>query len=540
MRQSTARIFDPNYLVQQYESYKNDGRNLISMMRSKGIDKRVRDEMRIFLAEKQSDLFKKSANAQKEVTRYGSPLTASAFASDSLGIYNPDTIPITTYDKMKADPQIAIGLSVIKMPIYSLGWNIECDDPDIREFIKIILKPVWKKLLRSMLTAIDYGFASHEKIWWLYPFDISTISPNGRKKTHFKGKAEVYKKIKPHYPGSIKIRTDSKTDDFLGIVQSIGGQDTSLDADKCFLFSLNADFGNFFGQSRLKPSYKPWYWKEVISQFMLRYFERRGSPATVVQHPIGGGIDVDGNEYDNSEIALRIGQNLVENSVVTLPFEANKEGVNQWDLSYLQDEKRGEMFVEALNYLGAQILRSLLIPERVMTQDLSTGSFSMASSHAEIFLLSEEGLVAEMESAINSEIIPPLVQYNFKPKKIVECNVRIESIQYDRKRILKEILIEMIRNMNTMVKTGKAPNLMPSLSEMSEVLGIPLRTFDEEWVDTLSGDSGNGIPVDPNKPDTNPNVPGDTSGTVGTDTSTTGDKPVKRQPVKKQPTEEGI
>ena len=265
---------------------------------------------------------------------------------------------------------------------------------------------------------------------------------------------------------------------------------------------------------------------------MLRYFERRGSPATVVQHPLGGGIDVNGNEYDNSEIALRIGQNLVENSVITLPFEPNKEGVNQWDLSYLQDEKRGEMFVEALNYLGAQILRSLLIPERVMTQDLSTGSFSMASSHAEIFLLSEEGLVAEMESAINSEVIPSLVQYNFKPKKIVECNVRIESIQYDRKRILKEILIEMIRNMNTMLKIGKAPNLMPSLSEMSEVLGIPLRTFEEEWVDTGTGEMGAGIPATTDQTVTD-DTPNDS-------TDVTGDKvapvkpDIKRQPAKKE------
>jgi hypothetical protein len=523
MKQSTARIFDPNYISQRINTFRNDGRNIISMMRSNGIDKSARDEMRIFLAEKQTDLFKKSANAQKEVTRYGSPLTASAFASDSLGIYNPDTIPITTYDKMKADPQIAIGLSVIKMPIYSLGWSVECDDPDIREFVKITLKAVWKKLIRSMLTAIDYGFASHEKVWWLYPFDISTIAPNGRKKTHFKGKAEVYRKIKPHYPGSIKIRTDSKTDDFLGILQSVGSNETKLDADKCFLFSLNADFGNFFGQSRLRPAYKPWYWKEVISQFMLRYFERRGSPATVVTHPVGGGIDVDGNEYDNSEIALRIGQNLVENSVVTLPFEANRDGINQWNLDYLQDEKRGEMFVEALNYLGAQELRALLIPERVMTQDLSTGSFSMASSHAEIFLLSEEGLVAEMESAINATIIPPLVQYNFKPKKIVECNVRIESIQYDRKRILKEILIEMIRNMNTMVKTGKAPNLMPSLSEMSEVLGIPLRTFDEEWVDANIGDNGQEVPIQKD-----PNASGDTT------KEPTSKEPVKREPAKKE------
>ena len=175
MRQTTARIFDPNYISQRVNTFRNDGRDIISMMRDNGVEKSARDEMRIFLAEKQADLFKKSANAQEEVTRHGSPLTASVFASDTLGIYNPDTIPITTYDKMKADPQIAIGLSVIKMPIYSLGWNVECDDPDIREFVKITLKRVWKKLIRSMLTAIDYGFASHEKVWWLYPFDISTV-----------------------------------------------------------------------------------------------------------------------------------------------------------------------------------------------------------------------------------------------------------------------------------------------------------------------------------------------------------------------------
>jgi hypothetical protein len=147
-------------------------------------------------------------------------------------------------------------------------------------------------------------------------------------------------------------------------------------------------------------------------------------------------------------------------------------------------------------------------------------------------LLSEEGLVAEMESAINSEVIPSLVQYNFKSKKIVECNVRIESIQYDRKRILKEILIEMIRNMNTMLKIGKAPNLMPSLSEMSEVLGIPLRTFDEEWVDTVSDNNGDSMPVDTDRKATD-KVSGDVSGDTGDNVATV-KTDIKRQPAKKE------
>jgi len=477
----TARIIDPNYVPYNRASYMDGGKKLISLMRETGVKKDVRDAVRVYLAA-QDNVLKKSPNLQKELTRHGSPLTTSAFQSDILGIYNPDTIPISTYAKMKNDSQVAIGLAVIKMPVYSLNWTVECGDVDIKEFVHAAIKPIWNKLIRSMLTAIDFGFASHEKVWELRDMNVVTEAP--RKKTHFKGKAEVYKKIKAHYPGTIKIRTDAKTDDFLGIRQSIGGsgQEVNLDADKCFLFTLGDEFGNFFGSSRLRPAYKPWYWKEVLSQFMLRYFERRGSPATVVEHPIGGGISLNGTEYDNSEIALRIGQNIIENSVVTLPVEPDKNGKNQWNVKYLEDERRGEMFVSALNYLGAQILRALLTPERVMTQDLSTGSFSMATSHAEIFLLSQEGLIAEIEYAINTKIIPQLVWFNFKPKKIVPCTIRMEKIQYDRKRLLKEIYVAMINNLNTSLKTGNVPSFVPSLVDMAEVLGIPIRPFNEEYV----------------------------------------------------------
>jgi len=500
MRQIVS-IIDPNFPNMQREIYREDGKRLLKLLKKTNVDKEVRDEMRVFLAAR--DTLYKKTNLNKEITKYANPLLTAGFGAETIGVYNPDTIPIDTYAKMKTDSQVAIGLAVIKMPIYSLGYTVECEDPDIKEFIKVAIQNVWKKLIKSMLTAIDYGFASHELIWELADLDIYTQTGTGRKKTHFSGKGEILYKVKAHYPGSIKVRIDSKTDEFLGIAQSAGaGQNIQLDADKCFFFALNDEFGNYFGQSRMKPAYKPWYWKEVLTQFMLRYFERRGSPTTTVTHPIGGGIDPSGLTYDNADIALRIGQNIVENGVVTLPFEADKGGSNKWGITFLQDDRRGEMFVNALNYLGTQILRGLLTPERVMTQDLSTGSFSMASSHADIFLLSEEGLVSEMEDAINTIIVPPLVQFNFKPTKLVPCKVRIEKIQYDRRRILKEILVEIIRNINGFLKVGKVPNIMPSIKEMADVLGVPLSVVEEEYTDDANlvpaagGALGpNGLPV---------------------------------------------
>uniref|UniRef100_A0A6M3KSX2 Putative methyltransferase n=1 Tax=viral metagenome TaxID=1070528 RepID=A0A6M3KSX2_9ZZZZ len=529
----TVRIIDPNYNLHRRLAFEDDGKAVISLMRERGVDKEVRDQMRVYLATQQNK-FKKTA-LNKEITRHGSPLTIAAFGSETVGIYNPDVIPIDTYLRMKTDPQVAIGLAMIKMPLYSLGWTIECEDLDIRKFVHTAINRVWRKLIVSALTAIDFGFASHELVWEMLDLDISSQNPAGRKKTHFSGKAEVLKKVKAHYPSTIKIRTDSKTDEFIGIVQrTMSGADVSLDAEKCFLFTMGDEFGNFFGMSRMKPAYKSWYWKEVLTQFMLRYFERRGSPATVVQHPIGGGLTLEGDEYDNSDIALRISQNLLENSSVTLPYEADKDGRNQWGISYLTDDRRGEMFVNALNYLGAQILRGLLTPERVMTQDLSTGSFSMASSHAEIFLLSEEGLAKQIEGAINEQIIPSLVQFNFNPKKQVECSLRIEKIQYDRRRILKEIMVEVLRNVNNWVSSGKTPNVMPSIKQMCDVLGIPIIPIDEEYdtIETIT-DEDSGATGNKGSAKDKGNANNKKEKEVGIGKSEKGKGTIKREPVKK-------
>jgi hypothetical protein len=520
--QQSVKIIDPNFTkyfdTQNFDEdiYAEHGRRMLSFLKSSGVEKEVRDDFRVFLA-KNVDVLKKTKdlsklklppNYMKEMTRHGHPSFAMSFGAETLGVYNPDIIPIDTYNRMKTDPQVAIGISVIKMPIESLNWHVECDDKDIREFVKVALTKVWRKLIRSMLTAVDYGFCSHEVIWELQEMMVVSQLPTGRRKTHFKGPAEIFKKIKAHYPATIRVRKDALTDEFLGIVQiAAGGSPVSLDADKCFFFALNDEFGNYFGTSRLKAAYKPWYWREVLTQFMLRYFERKGGPTTVIQHPTGGGIDREGNEYDNSEIALRIGQNIVENGVVTVPFEADREGKNQWGVTYLQDDRRGEMFVNALNYLGAQILRGLLTPERVMTQDLSTGSFSMAQSHAEIFLLAEEGLAAEMCDAVNLILVPQLVQFNFPANKIIPCQVKIEKIQYDRRRILKEILIEVLRNINTFMKGGKMPLILPSIQEMSDILGVPLVAAEEEYYDTgevdptaVGTDGVGGNPANPPKP----------------------------------------
>ena len=423
-----------------------------------------------------------SSVSLRELTRYENPVIQ--YVEEQYGVYNPDEIAISTYDMMKRDPTISAGLAFIKLPILALPWRIECVNPKIKAFTENAVKRVWRRLARSMLTAVEYGFASHEKVYDLKKVKVKKRNPDGSYEIQFDGMALLYKRFKCHYPDSIEIEFDYH-ENYAGITQlQRGGKEVYLPPRKSFLFTHEEEFGDLFGRSRLKPAYKYWYWKEVLYQFMLMYYERRGSPPVIVTAPPGTSKDSAGNRIPNIDRALELGSSLLNNSIAAIPYEAHKDTKeNQWNVSYLSDEKRGEMFLSAINHIDAAILRALWIPERVLTQQSgSGGGYSMATVHADLFLMAELGLISDIESAVDEQILPVLVEANFKPEDREPCYFKMDSLDWNRKIALKEIFITMLRNIDTIVKAGGRPLQIPSISQMAQILQIPLEDFEQEVV----------------------------------------------------------
>jgi hypothetical protein len=166
--------------------------------------------------------------------------------------------------------------------------------------------------------------------------------------------------------------------------------------------------------------------------------------------------------------------------VAVLPYEQAKNGnENMWGVSYLSDDKRGEMFLNAIDHLDTAILRALWIPERAITQG-GSGSYSMASVHADLFLMAELGLVNDIEAAIDEQIIPLLIQGNFKPEERRPCYFKMDSMDWNRKIALKEIFMEVLRNVDNMIQVGMKPRKIPSIEQMAKTLQIPVEDFDLE------------------------------------------------------------
>jgi len=419
----------------------------------------------------------------KEVTSYHNPLLTSSMFSTPIPTRNPETITCNTFTAMRRDHQLASGLAVIKLPILSLDWTVECDDINIAKTVEWALGRIWRDLIKSALMAVDYGFSTHEKVWERNNVKVSHVSKDGKEEVYHNGDLVYYKKVKPHHPESISMVFDDKQN-LTEVVQEgseSGQSEISLPIRKCFIFTHDKEFGNPFGVSRLKNAYKIWYWKQLLYQFMMQYFERRGIPPTVATAPPGRTQDSSGNEVENLEMALRLASSLISSSVAAIPYQTSKDsnGENMWKLEILKDDARGPMFIEALDHLDNRALRAIFIPESVWASGDSSGGYGGSSIQADLFLMTEKGLITDLEESINAQLVTPFLQANFPSDKIKPCLVKFAPLDWNRKITLKELFVEMIRNVDTMIQMGVSPKILPDLEKMADILEIPVSTWED-------------------------------------------------------------
>lgn len=415
-------------------------------------------------------------------TRYGGALIVQPFFN-RMGAYNPEKYPVPIIDKMREDAHINLGMSVMTGIIRGLEWSIECQDDKQRVFLKYAITKIYSNLIRSLTMAMFYGFSSNELVWTREKTNLQkpNLSTSGARQTLMKETTWCITQIRDHHPSTIRAVVHPRTGDFLGISQ------TSLEGDLIYLrkgykllfFGFDQEYGNWFGKSRLAPAYKHWYWGEVFLHYLARYMERRGTPPVVVRAPNGRRI-IDGQEIEAMDLGLRLGMALLENAVVTLPSEYDIKGNQLWNIEYLNDDKRAEMFERILNYFDAAKLRGLGIPDRAMSQDMSPGGTSSgAEASRDLLMVTLSSLIHAIEDIINRHIVRPLQEVNFLDSSIVDASFVFQRPDLNRTGYIKELIVEGIREIPN---TG-LPRVMPSIEAMCRLLNIPIEEVKTQYAE---------------------------------------------------------
>lgn len=409
-----------------------------------------------------------------EVTHEGLP-SQVAMRRDYIGEYSPDDIPLTTYSKMRWDGQVRLGLMAIKLPVISRAFWVECVDPDIQYFIQSALTPIWRTLLKSLLLGLDFGFSAHEKVFKIEEGFHVTSDDKDDGKVDYTRDSIIYKKIKSLHPETITFKYDLHYN-FDGFIQNKGRQNqVELKSEKCFVYTHDKEFGNLFGWSRLKPVYPYWYTYWIIDAWHEVWLEKRGMPPVVVRHPIGSsvyGSDDAGEPVmkQNAQIARDVGKTMGPNAVITIPSNKMKGAgglESEWGLDYFQDTSRGDVYVEAKRELDVHKLRALLVPERAVTQEASSGWSSGSATEQHVWLMLEglKSLISDIEQHVSKYIVRPLVVLNFGDDA-PEAKVKMEEIGRELSGALFQLYMQM----------AASGNAHPSVSKLEEILNVPGET----------------------------------------------------------------
>jgi len=310
-------------------------------------------------------------------------------ATGLLLSYNSDSLTSRQVREMLTDPQIIAALNIIKLPMIQNSWDVDCEDDNIREFVKETLNPLWTRLLTNALTALEYGFSAQEKVF------------------EEKDGYIVLDKLILAKPWLVTL---SLTDDgsFNGFVY---GATVDIPPEKAFWWTYNFRYGNYYGQSILKSAHEIWRVKKLIMLFANRHYERRGTPPIIVKYPTQP--KVTGNDKLSPNLEAQNILKIVESSpVVAVPRQIRGDKtIDLWEIESLAQDLKGDQFINYIDYLDRLILRSMFIPDKIIYGD--EGSYALSQTHSNLFMRFLQGIYNSLLEWINNYIVNQLVELNF-------------------------------------------------------------------------------------------------------------------------------
>jgi len=370
----------------------------------------------------------------KEVTKYGN---GKYLLSDVL-YYSSDR-SVAQYKTMRRYPMCWLGLQFLKLGLADVPFTITGNNQEAVATATIVMRKIWKKLVREATECLDYGFKAFEIRY--RPGEITYTSEE--KENKFKG--ILFKQPKGLDGETIRILIE-KDGSLRGFRQVIGLEqiDVLTEDRKCLLFTHNLESGQYYGMSALEPAYPFWYDANLNRRFHMRWLERKGTGFFKGIYPVGTSITENG-ERDNQDVMLDILDNMVEGNVIAIPSQRDEHGQLMWDVAFLNDSDKTDPFIARAKYIDEMILKALVIPEKALTQG-EVGARASIEAFQDMFLQRKQAILDEIVSVINNYLLPHFVELNYGK------NVELEIVAGRMSDATTEISAKIIQKLVEMDK----------------------------------------------------------------------------------------
>jgi phage gp29-like protein len=394
-----------------------------------------------------------------QLTSWPGPFTMVR-KGDRFELVSPDDLLARSgyriYREMVADDTVKACLAFKKLLVHGRAWEITpAGDKDASEeqkkqaqFVQDALHEIsWNRIMREMLSALDYGFSAGELIWEAQEFKEY-------------GLKVVLKDVKHRDPEFIRIDVDRHSN-IIGFRQISGfaPHEIELPPEKVMHFQYGGLFGNHYGIPDLRAAYRAWWSKKFITQFWNVFLERFGSPLMMMKYPIGASQTLKDSLQDILRTLSTRSDILVPEGVEVDLIEATRAGTAQYG--------------DALTYCDVGISRALLLPALLgMGVDVKRGSDSQSRLHLRVLMKVAGDICNDLEHIFNAKVVKPLVDMNFPNVTDFPRFVFRDYGEYEA--------IEIADSMINMFNAGILDADQNDVNYMRSILGAPMRDEGDE------------------------------------------------------------
>lgn len=369
----------------------------------------------------------------RDITRYGDK---GIRLTDVL--YYGSERTVAQYKKMRMHPMSWLGLSFIKLGLADVPFSIECDeDENIRLIVEKMLKKIWRRLIRDALEKLDYGFKCAEIRWEV---GVLKYKNENEKEKTFNG--HLFKQPRSLDGETVEILVDPGVGTLRGFRQDNDPEkDCLVEKRKALIFTHNLESGNFYGISAQEASYPYWYDANLNRQFHMRWLERKGTGFFKGYYPEGTTQTEEG-EQDNQDIMLDLLDTIMEGNAIALPSERDVD-TNEllWDIQFMSDEDKTDPFLNRANYIDEMILKSLIIPEKALTQG-EVGARASIESFQSMFIQRKQDVLDDTVDTIDKYLLPSFIELNFG--KDIEVHVLPGRLDDNSKEVARAIVEKLL------------------------------------------------------------------------------------------------
>jgi hypothetical protein len=412
------------------------------------------------------------------------------YVTKIIGEFKPHSVGITRKIMMRYSPDVDFMSALVRSPIVNMRWTIESRDPQLAALVDAMVRPIFPELSRSASLSPLYGFQVQQPIWQSGPFSFDLEDKaKGQTDSITLPAAWSIKRVKGIDPRTITLHSDEKTDEFSSVTQDrTDGKSVTVDASELLLWThrVEDEWGRLTGLGIYDSAYTPWYDQSGLIFLRNTYFEGRAHPTPIGYATNGTAMDKDNKPIDATELMRKALAALKSRSYVVLSGKRDEKGNRHNEIQYLTDDKRGDMFQQAIDAEGVRILKCGLIPGESATSE-PQGSRARAEVHENRLGEIQQSRVGEFVSRILQPVVDRVILFNKGRRALEESKTFIKAwgLSPGKQQLYKEVLLKIMDAEATLAE-GESVPLRKRLDAigMADDLEMQLRPLDEaqeEW-----------------------------------------------------------